>query len=228
MIIFANLYVSAALNYPDQVVWPVSHATTIQVSFILSYLQIGLFVWFFVWFFGGWVKRYWFLAAGGLAVMMLALIGKNWPYLTGQPISLTKIRPVHEAQEYLPPQLNKTVESYRGVFQWNRLSDNYYFYQRGIGGHADSEIVYSVGGRFSYFQTDYGVDTEGAAEAKVVFIIEGDGRQLFRSKVIGRFDNPQTVTVPINGVDKLKLRIVKGGENNYGAHADWLEPKLFR
>jgi hypothetical protein len=156
------------------------------------------------------------------------LLVKNFDYLCGKPISLTIIKSVSEQQEYLPPIYNKTVDSNRGASNWNRLSDNYYFYNQGIGGHADSTISYGLGGRFSRFTTDYGVDTEGAAEAKVIFQIEGDGRMLFKSKVQGRFDAPQTATVSIKGVKILTLKIITAGETNFGAHADWLDPVLIR
>ena len=121
-----------------------------------------------------------------------------------------------------------TVESARGVKYWNRLSNNYYFYNQGIGAHANSIISYNLGGRFSKLITDFGIDTEGGDENKAFFIIQGDGRELYRSKLKGKYDLPESISVLIKNVNKLTLIIKAEGTIINGLHADWLNPVLIR
>src|SRR3989344_6824321 len=98
---------------------------------------------------------------GFMGVLLIGLLFlKNSSFYLGKPVPLTAMRPVGLRQEYLEPVYNKTVESARGVKFWNRLSVNYYFYDKGIGSHADSEITYHLAKKFSNFSTDYGIDTE--------------------------------------------------------------------
>jgi hypothetical protein len=159
---------------------------------------------------------------------MGALLIMNYSYLLGKPISLTKIVPIENQQDYLKSMNNMTVESARGVKYWNRLSNNYFFYDQGIGAHANSTISYALGGRFSQFKTDFGIDTEGGDQNKVSFVIKGDGRELYRSKPKGKYDLPESILVSIKGVNKLSLIIQKEGDSNNGLHADWLNPVLIR
>ena len=226
---FFNMYLSAAMNYPDQVYWPFTDNLTRSVSFYISYYQIGLFIYFIRrYLLTGWERLGKLGVVVGLMALTVVIVFKNLPYLLGQPVSLTKLTPIDWRQDYLEPMTNMTVESARGVFYWNRLSNNYYFYKKGIGSHANSEISYGLGGRFSRLRTDFGIDTEGDAGAKAVFIIEGDGREIYKSKVLGRFDLPGQADVSIKGVNILTLKINTGGESNFGVHADWLEPVVIR
>ena len=226
--IFFNMYMSMAMNYPDQIYWPFASEWTRSFSLYLSILQIMIFIYFFIKYFSSFIKKnyLWILAA--IAVFFGVLIAANYNYLLYKPISLTKITPIDSQQDYLKPMINMTVESARGVKYWNRLSNNYYFYNLGIGAHANSTISYGIGGRFSKFVSDFGIDTEGGDQNKAIFIIQGDGRELFRSKPKGKFDYPESISINIKNVKKLILMIKTDGTSNNGLHADWLNPILLR
>ena len=228
LMMFSNMYLSMAMNYSDQVVWPFSIDITRSVSLYLAVVQIGLFGYFLWSEVGDWLMRKWRILVVCLGFLMTVVVFKNYRYWTGGKISLTEIRPIEEKQDYLLPVYNKTVESGRTVFSWNRLSNDYFFYDQGIGSHANSVISYGLGGRFDKFNTDYGVDTEATDQNKAIFIIQGDGRELYRSKPRGRFDLPESVTVSIDKINKLTLMIETEGASNYGLHADWLRPSLTR
>lgn len=226
--IFLNMYLSIGMNYPDQVIWIFNKIIVSRLSLIISLYQIGLFIYF--------IRTYVISTLRlplrfiiGLALIVIFFVAvKNMNYLLQKPISLTNLSPISSRQDYLVPVYNKTVESVRGVFYWNRLSSNYFFYEKGIGSHADSEIVYHLGRRFSRFRTDFSIDTEASTQAKAFFILEGDNRVLYTSKSKGRFDLPGTADIDVKNVTNLTLKIVKDGESNYGAHADWLNPYLIR
>ena len=223
---FLNMYLSMGWNYPDQVIPAFTRDQTLGLSLWISISQIILFTIFVVW------SIRLIRMTKLVSLIALVIIGvvflRNLPYVQGRPISLTSFKPVSFRQDYLDPQYNRTVESARGVNYWNRLSVNYYFYDRGIGSHADSDITYHLNQAFSVFRTDYGVDTEADQSAKVYFEILADGKVLFRSNTRGRFDPPGSVTVNVKGAKYLTLRIVKAGENNFGAHVDWLNPVLHK
>jgi len=223
---FLNMYLSMGWNYPDQVVPTFTREQTLGMSLWISVFQIILFAIFFVWM----IRQVGQIRLIGLigVVLIGVLFLKNTDYFLGRPMSLTLLKPVSFRQDYLEPVNNKTVESARGVKFWNRLSVNYYFYDKGIGSHADSEITYHLARKFSKFSSDFGIDTEADQSAKVFFSLVGDGRELFKSEVKGRFDLPGTTAVNIKGVNYLTLKISKAGESNFGAHADWLNPVVIR
>lgn len=226
--IFFNMYISMALNYPDQVFWPFSLDATRSFTLYISILQIIIFIYIFVRYFSSFIKKNYLWIASALIIFMGALLIKNYNYFLRKPISLTKITPVESQQDYLKPMINMTVESGRGVKYWNRLSNNYYFYNLGIGAHANSIISYNLGGRFSKFTTDFGIDTEAGDQNKAIFIIQGDGRELYRSKPYGKYDLPGSISVSMVNVNKLTLVIKTEGTSNNGLHADWLNPVLVR
>ena len=233
ILFFLNMYLSMFLDSSDEVPWwPFSRVHTLSMTMAIAVFQIAIFLYFlavYVWprIVGTTYHAVrTIMIAGGLLIIFVLI--KNVPYLLHQPISLVTIAPVDYKQDYLQPVYNHTLNSDGQPFAFDRLSDNYYFYDRGIASHADSAITYRLGGNFSRLQTDYGLDTEAAAGASVYFSIWGDGRELFKSDKKGRYDNPSTVTVNISGVNELTLKIGKAGENNYGAHADWLNPVLIK
>lgn len=227
---FLNVYLTMFFNYPEQTFWPFNDTTTKNITWWLSVFQILIFIYFFVKYFLGEMgdKSYKNYIGAITFILILILAGKNLNYWLGQPVSLTSIPPLNFIQEYSVPSYNKNLNAINSPFSFGRLSSNYYFYDRGIASHANSAIVYNLNQKFSKFKTDYGIDTEGTANAEVYFIIEGDGRELFRSGKKGRFDNPSTVEVDVTQVDQLVLKIERIGESNYGHHADWLGPVLMR
>jgi len=226
--LFFNMYISMFYNYPDQVFWPFSAGITRDISLLISVFQIATFAYFFVKYFHSFIKANYLWFIGIILVFFSSIFIINYGYILGKPVSLTKITPVDIQQDYLKPMINMTVESARGVSYWNRLSNNYYFYNLGIGAHANSVISYSLGKRFSKLTTDFGIDTEGGEKNKASFIIMGDGRELYRSKPKGKYDQPESITVSISNIDKLSLIIKTEGTDNNGLHADWLNPVLIR
>jgi len=226
--IFLNMYISMALNYPDQAYWPFSSELTRSFTLYISIFQIAIFIYFFIRYFSSFIKKNYLITIAAVSIFMGALLMINYNYLLHRPISLTKITPIELQQDYLKPMINMTVESARGVKYWNRLSNNYYFYDKGIGAHANSVISYELGRRFSKFTTDFGIDTEAGDQNKAVFIINGDGRELYRSEPKGKYDLPESINISINKINRLSLIIIKDGESNNGLHTDWFNPILIR
>ena len=226
--IFFNMYISMGLNYPDQAYLPFSSELIRSFTLFISIFQIAIFIFFFIRYFTSFIKKNYFMAIIAVFVVIGILLMIDINYFLRKPISLTKITPIESQQDYLKPIINMTVESARGVKYWNRLSNNYYFYNQGIGAHANSIISYALRGKFSKIVTDFGIDIEGSDQNKARFIIIGDGRELYKSKPKGKYDLPESVTINIKEINKLSLIILKEGESNNGLHADWLNPILIR
>jgi alpha-galactosidase len=100
-------------------------------------------------------------------------------------------------------------------------------FPRGLGAHAVSRIVYQVPEGFSAFAATIGKDQE-VAGGSVVFVIEADGREVFRSAVF-RNDSPaREISIPLAGVKRLVLVVEDAGDGIGADHADWAEARLLR
>jgi hypothetical protein len=111
----------------------------------------------------------------------------------------------------------------------NTLSLGNKTYAKGIGTHASSTIIYQLGGAYSTFQSDIGIDAEEDVKGTghVEFVVIGDGKTLYDSGVIVN-DNVKTVTVDVSGVKTLTLQALPGvsGSIDYD-HADWAGATLY-
>lgn len=114
--LFLNMNISLWFNYPDQTIWPFDIGITHSLTFYLSIINIGLFLYFIFAYFRDPIKKYWYYVAGLALVLCTAVIFKNLPYILAQPISLTKIQPIDSREDYLTAIYNMTVDSGRGPF----------------------------------------------------------------------------------------------------------------
>lgn len=107
-------------------------------------------------------------------------------------------------------------------------------FSKGLGTHADSEIVYDVAQKgYTRFEAWVGVDADTAAkptEANICFSVLADGEEVFTSGTMHFEENGQKVpmqkvSVSLEGVSTLTLR-VRGVNNTWSAHADWADAKF--
>lgn len=101
-------------------------------------------------------------------------------------------------------------------------------YDKGVGTHANSEIVYNIAGQhYDRFEAVVGIDQETGG-GSVVFQVWADGVKLFDS---GRMDNKtpaKPVSVNIAGRSELKLIVADAGNGHANDHGDWADAKLIR
>ncbi len=102
-------------------------------------------------------------------------------------------------------------------------------YAKGLGVHAASEVVYNLGGQYTRFKSDLGVDDEVSNPvASVVFEVWADGQRLFQSATL-RHDSPiAAVDVDVTGKQELKLVVTGAGDGVDSDHADWAGARLER
>lgn len=99
-------------------------------------------------------------------------------------------------------------------------------YDKGIGTHAHSEIVYKLAGVYNTFQSYIGIDDEVSSGGSCGFVVYVDGEEVYNSDVLTFEDSPVFVEVDVTGAYELML-VVNDGGNGIGAdHANWADAKL--
>lgn len=98
-------------------------------------------------------------------------------------------------------------------------------YRRGIGTHANSRITYDIDGAYAAFAATIGCDQEVSGNS-VVFVVEGDGVELYRSPLMRARSTPIPIQLDIRGVRRLTLIVADGGDGIGADHADWVEARL--
>jgi regulation of enolase protein 1 (concanavalin A-like superfamily)/fibronectin type 3 domain-containing protein len=97
-------------------------------------------------------------------------------------------------------------------------------YAKGLGTHAFSQVVYTLGGKYSRFLSDVGVDDESFGN--VDFQVFADGVQIYESGAIAKGTAARHVDVSVAGVNQLTLTVTDGGDGPDGDHADWAGARL--
>lgn len=105
-------------------------------------------------------------------------------------------------------------------------------YAKGIGCHAYSEIRVPLGGQYTSFQSDIGVDDEIGGEAggysTIVFQVWADGVKLYDSGVMTWSSATKPVNVSVAGKQELRLIVTDAGDDIWYDHADWAGARLIR
>ena len=102
-------------------------------------------------------------------------------------------------------------------------------FKKGIGTHANSEIVYDLTDQnYEYFETYIGVDKNISEQdrSSIIFKILADGKEIYNSGVMNYNSEAKKVRVPISGVKKLELIINDASNGNASDHGSWGEAKL--
>jgi hypothetical protein len=102
-------------------------------------------------------------------------------------------------------------------------------YARGLGQHANGEIVVDLGGQFKEFQTEVGIQWQGGGTpGSVIFQIYADDKKVFDSGVVRENDPPRPVSVSVEGANELRLVASDAGDGITSDCADWADARLTR
>jgi hypothetical protein len=102
-------------------------------------------------------------------------------------------------------------------------------YEKGIGTHAVSSIIYAFDGACTHFQAYVGVDDEVPGNnnyASVEFMVYADGELVFSSGTMGSTTATQFIDLDITGVDTLELYVSDVNNSNNSDHADWADAQV--
>ena len=102
-------------------------------------------------------------------------------------------------------------------------------YSKGVGVHANSEVVYDLTDKgYDYFEAYVGVDQamKDSPNSSIIFKVLVDGEEKYNSKLMKSSDNQKYVKVNVKGANELKLVVTDGGNGNTADHASWADAKL--
>lgn len=97
------------------------------------------------------------------------------------------------------------------------------FFERGLFAHAPAKHAVDLATQWTRFRAGYGLQDGHAGS--VVFVIRGDGKELFRSTQI-RDHQLRHLDVDVTGVKILELIVEDGGDGTHSDWGVWLQPEL--
>lgn len=100
-------------------------------------------------------------------------------------------------------------------------------FERGLGVHSRSSLVYQLDKKYSLLAGVIGLDDNGGKSGRVHFIVRGDGRELFRA-TLGGTDDPKPLRAAVAGVERLELLVDFTRNEDTGDRADWADLRLVR
>ncbi|RPF42067.1 putative sugar-binding protein [Hydrogenoanaerobacterium saccharovorans] len=101
-------------------------------------------------------------------------------------------------------------------------------YQKGIGTHANSTIVYNVAGKgFTRFRSDIGVSYKKntSSEPHLVFEVLVDDASRYTSKTMLGNTPYETIDLDITNANKVTLKVTQS-PNIWSAHGNWADAKF--
>ena len=102
-------------------------------------------------------------------------------------------------------------------------------FDKGIGTHANSEIVYNLEGtNYKYFETYVGIDRNITKQnnSSVIFKIYADDLEVYNSGLMKWEDDAKLVRIPLEGVSELKIIADNAGNGNASDHASFGDAKF--
>lgn len=123
---------------------------------------------------------------------------------------------------YGQPLRNRAMTEDAGDFPLLRTEEQ--IYEKGIFAHAPSRLTFDLGGKWKSFSALAGLQRGGSS---VVFVVRGDGRELFRSPLL-QGEETREIRVNVAGVKTLELVCEDGGDGSGSDWSVWFNPQLAR
>ncbi|MFF3544233.1 NPCBM/NEW2 domain-containing protein [Streptomyces platensis] len=137
----------------------------------------------------------------------------------GHTTSLTTRQWIASSDSYAPARVNSSIDGHPLTIQGAG-------YAQGLGAHADSQLLYDLGGSCSALTVDVGLDDEVGANGSVVFQIYRDTTMVADSGLMTVDQPAKRLTADLSGGSQLRLVVTDGGNGNNSDHADWGDPQL--
>jgi glucose/arabinose dehydrogenase len=117
----------------------------------------------------------------------------------------------------------------RGSGDGPTLTLNGTTYAKGLGVHSNSRITYNLGGTYTRFKADVGLDdSKNNSPGSVVFEVKADGVSLFRSETMRHNSVTVSVDVDMTGRQQLELLVTDAGDGLDSDHGNWASARLER
>lgn len=102
-----------------------------------------------------------------------------------------------------------------------------HIHSKGLYAHSASRYVFDLAGRWKQLALKIGLHDHAHTQGSAVFRVLGDGRELYRSRVLHANSHEKPV-IDVTGVRTLEL-LCEGAEgHNHNSWAIWAEPKISR
>lgn len=98
---------------------------------------------------------------------------------------------------------------------------------RGIAMHARSLFRWQLDGTWQRLRCTIGLDRTLSDRGEAVFVVRGDGRELFRQAIQGT-EPAQALDLALDGIKVLELELDFGTYGSGGSHGIWGDPRLIR
>jgi hypothetical protein len=131
---------------------------------------------------------------------------------------LDELAPISAGQEWGELRKNTSAEG-------NRITLAGKTFDRGLGTHARSEIVYDAAG-YRLFEAEVGVDAEKGGAGSVTFEVWLDGKRVYDSGVMTGHEAAKKLNVPLNHNREMRLVVTDAGDGINCDHADWANARL--
>ena len=156
-----------------------------------------------------------------LVFACLASVYSSGRTLAAETVWLSSLDLGKVRQSWKEPQADKAV----GGKPMSIAGDKF---EKGLGTHAPSILDIDLKGGCSRFSAFVGVDDEvnGNPAASVVFIVVGDGRELWRSGIMRAGHSAEKVELDLKGMKKLRLMVDTTPDGNAYDHADWADARF--
>jgi alpha-galactosidase len=139
---------------------------------------------------------------------------------SAQTVWLDELNLSNATQGYGVPMKNKTIDGKTFTIAGKTFS-------RGFGTHAESSLTILLNGKAKTFTSDVGLDDEvNGHNPEVEFVVNGDGKTLWKSGLMHQRDTARLCKVSVANVKKLELLVTEGTNGNYYDHADWADAKF--
>jgi hypothetical protein len=125
---------------------------------------------------------------------------------------LQDTKPESWEQSWGEPKVGKSVEN-------NAMRIDGRFFEYGVGSHSVSRLIWNLNGAYKKFHSYIGLDDESACGNGAIWLVRGDGKELYRSRVLGSREI-DSLSVDISGVSKLELETLDNGDKDCD-HSDW-------
>ncbi len=101
-------------------------------------------------------------------------------------------------------------------------------YARGLGTHANSEIIVGLDGEYEAFEAEVGLVWEDNSVGAVIFQVYVDGVDSFDSGVMHATDPARPVHVSLQGAQELRLTVRLARQDITCCGANWADARLTR
>jgi len=102
-------------------------------------------------------------------------------------------------------------------------------HERGLYCHAPSELIVRLPRPGVRFEAAAGIDSNdntSGGRGSVVFSVDAEGEELWRSEVINEGMPPVSASVLLNGATEFALRVDDAGDGNACDQADWVDARV--